>query len=692
MSTDIRISDTFTSREFADTDHPVNHWFQATPVERERMINSPDIIGITFITPDEKVRVLHLPRVMMDFITKVNTIEGVIGNYVNKASTMALDLRVLRNVLVQTIESFSEVEGIPAIADSLSTHTNIGVITKLYDPEGQLVKVPLSIPLIAGHTIMEGHISLPATFESLKAYHPLGHVWASAISGAIYSQSQGQNVQEILGAITTDPTFVLGGVMCSDLIIPIEDETVTSPAMRELTDIRNRLAPNKTISAVDPNFQLDMADPTDNDNVTTATAKRLKATATLHALKIFGLRVVTDPMTNAQKVELPTIKESYLELFAASSTAQITQNFCTAYELHAEERADSRDYLLRATELQFLAPMSCNQLINMRWKLSPLDEHVHMLDKQLSVYNFLPPPLIGSDAEYNKLVQNSITNYFEEELNQSSKWKQKISTSGFTKGRQGAMEDVLAMYANLDCFTSFVFDYKEDQAEDYPLVAVCIREYADFITSKKFKNWCGKYISAAPWLPHSVLVLTHSFFTELGKVVCNPANILAIKKGQDLNPAIFKSTFRQHMKVLQQLEDGISRSSLGAFLSPPRSFDEVKKAEPEIEDKSNKRQRVVDKISYSSQNKLGWLLNTGPKDVLPWFSKFHGKAGICRPFALVGYTCPHGANCKLRHVTQRQLTTDEVASFSSFIERDRSNLAWKVSPAPAQNAETSAGD
>ena len=134
--------------------------------------------------------------------------------------------------------------------------------------------------------------------------------------------------------------------MYSNLIIPIKDELIISPAMRELKDIKNRLALRKLVPVIYSSFQLDMKDPMDVDDLTTATAKCLKETTTLYALKIFGARLLTDITTKSQKVVLPIVKESYLELFKASTTTQITQNFCTTYELHAEEQADSRYYLL----------------------------------------------------------------------------------------------------------------------------------------------------------------------------------------------------------------------------------------------------------------------------------------------------------------------------------------------------------
>ena len=102
-----------------------------------------------------------------------------------------------------------------------------------------------------------------------------------------------------LGSIGTDDTFVSGGVIYSNLIIPIKDELIISPAMRELKDIKNRLALRKLVPVIYSSFQLDMKDPMDVDDLTTATAKCLKETTTLYALKIFGARLLTDITTKS---------------------------------------------------------------------------------------------------------------------------------------------------------------------------------------------------------------------------------------------------------------------------------------------------------------------------------------------------------------------------------------------------------
>lgn len=169
------------------------------------------------------------------------------------------------------------------------------------------------------------------------------------------------------------------------------------------------------------------------------------------------------------------------------------------------------------------------------------------------------------------------------------------------------------------------------------------------------------------------MVLFQGFSVEIGKVISNSRYIFNLRKGINVKPTKFKQVHCQYLWIIQQLEDGLTQSSLAAFTNPPLSYklsdtklttSEKRKADLSDDTNKNKKRR-----SYNPNNKLRYLINLGLKDKLPEFARFSWNRRLCKDFALIGYSCLNSPDCPFGyHAPKSELSDSKVKAFTEFME------------------------
>ena len=199
-------------------------------------------------------------------------------------------------------------------------------------------------------------------------------------------------------------------------------------------------------------------------------------------------------VVKGESVTAPKINSALEALYQKSSslTAFVSQ-FRKALEVHTKQHSKERDYLNRSIDMPHLQEITITKFLKIDFKLDALDDKVEFLDKQLSVYYFLPLPYPGRNNKYNDFLQTSLLATLEEEIEQNEKFCEKKSTISFIDRRKDHINDIISTIANIVCLAQFILESTE-----CPLVISCLMEIADIVSSPEFKTWYYKYCQKAP--------------------------------------------------------------------------------------------------------------------------------------------------------------------------------------------------
>ena len=151
-----------------------------------------------------------------------------------------------------------------------------------------------------------------------------------------------------------------------------------------------------------------------------------------------------------------------------------------------------------------LQEITITKFLKTHFKLDALDHKAEFIDKQLSVCCFFSPPCPCRSSKYNQFLQSSLLSSLEEEIEQNQKNCERKSTTSFVDGRKEHFNDVISTIDNLETLEKF-----SSSSDKCPLIINFLMDFADAISSHKFKQWHYKHRVTAPWTPNTLLTLIH---------------------------------------------------------------------------------------------------------------------------------------------------------------------------------------
>lgn len=165
---------------FDDNEHHINTWGGKLPMVRNTMVgHHPLIIGLLFLDKNYTVRVLSAPYPDTTSFDKGRKLGESLGDGVFAENSVAVDEGELFGdamTLVPTVvipEEFSLTMG--------PVHTCVET-DATPDKEFWVTIVPVCIPLVVGHSVIEGPITSELVHSTLTEYCKVGGVWAVTAS------------------------------------------------------------------------------------------------------------------------------------------------------------------------------------------------------------------------------------------------------------------------------------------------------------------------------------------------------------------------------------------------------------------------------------------------------------------------------------------------------------------------------
>lgn len=383
--------------------------------------------------------------------------------------------------------------------------------------------------------------------------------------------------------------------------------------------------------------------------------------------------------------------------------AEVNSHLYRNIPLFATRFAKTRDYLHKMTNMPITAIPTINHFMHCNWHLGNLDDHLDRLTKVLSVLNYLAPPVTPAE----KGIYDSLNNRMEHEiaetqLDQIESHRSVRNMQGFIMGRQKLRSDAITLIANLTCKFWFCIQ-DHDHALNCPLIIKFLLEFADTISTPKFRDWHDKHEKNYPWLTHTYVVMIHEVIRIFAQIAIDDVNQRVLSTGKSLTPAVYQGCLDIMLQMQTSLKSGLLRNSIGDFAQPPASYAYFRNS---IEGRPQRTPRYTNQgrsqrgndpagtqrttaqqlnqgntsnqrpQRISGANETGWIVKIarGRNFTLPWMT---GGVRLCADYCIIGNVCNNvDGNCpKGLHSTYAQLSTTNKATVDHWIASSRS-LAW----------------
>ncbi|MGH3054416.1 MAG: hypothetical protein ACRDL7_05500, partial [Gaiellaceae bacterium] len=331
-------------------------------------------------------------------------------------------------------------------------------------------------------------------------------------------------------------------------------------------------------------------------------------------LKIFGVQLTKeyDPDQYASyRTEEAKISQEFLEALNHSTSSQRGQALRNALDTFAHKRALSNDYLPANIDFPHIATYLATLIFRGKWKSTAMSEEQGLIKQQISIMMFKPAPIEAfAKSHYDKYISGNYLTEQEDEVEETSKNRTKMSTECFVDGREGTFEDVITTIANLDCFFAFTWEWDDDDNDKQPTIVSFLRLLANQIRSKDVQKWIKENIATAPWIPAQLLSMIHSIIICFVRVAIDPQMKQHLTDDTELPYIAFSTCIDQFTEVTKNLNNAVRSETLGVFHLPPKHW-KITAPNKTKDEKMPATSGVT--TSTTSKPNDGWLAFTAPQ-------------------------------------------------------------------------------
>jgi len=701
--------------------HPMHKFFSGDlDTKKMQLLHSNKVEGIIFVC-NHKVSTMYLANLAYDDPEeKIPVVAGALGSLCHNSFPVAIPLsQVLSETLVYVQKTLPVSSSLP-VGKALSeiffqTDDNprrpFAPLTQ--DDPSHLVRLPLCLPKLRGHPIIEGSIYDDTVISSLHNYHTDAGEWID-IQVALAQKTISTCDKTTISTIDASylPDFASSIPFSTDYQITLQplfdggdDPTslrsqVQSRIDRTKQDNRDRfylehpdLSP-PTFSVGRKSKPNNLPLPEGTSDVSPSQTSSTKSDTFIidgvsvhkkyeRALNTYRVALSS---VNESTVTFPTLRKSFLLSYSQASSQENSRYATAAMKEHDLERAEhTRDYLQRLVTGLHWNHATTSLFLHAMFHTSPLDEQKEILKTSISFLTFLAPPPEKTSPELKEYLETSYVEHMQAVVGESNEKKQKLSIKTFQGGMQNSPHDVLVGLANLESRLSFIVDYSTSN-QPKPLFVEWILQLAHIFSSPEFTNFHKKYESTHKWIAHAMVTQIQMVFAMITKVATSLKVLHTIQHDRPLSVDAFSLPIKAFANLISDLHSIISGVGAGVYSTPPLSYvprplptnssprTPLPSGQPHRSHHAPQANSNTQNPSYrGSPIDKGWLLT---KQRLIWPKNLSGKQ-LCARFALVGSSCPHGYSCPYEHkFFPRDFSLDDQKIICKFISDHHPQVAF----------------
>ena len=703
-----------------DSHHPIHKFLTGDlDIKKMQLLHSSKVEGIIFVS-NHKVSTVYLAHLAYDDPEEsIPVVAGALGSLCHNSFPVAISLsQVLSETLVvlpRTLPASSSLPTGKELSDLFFKTDDhpLRPFTATNPPTPtHLVRLPLCLPKVRGHPIIEGSIFDETVMSSLHNYHPDAGEWIDiqiALTKKIISTCEKKIISDIdssfLPVFTPSiPSTIHSHISLQPLFDGGDDTTSLRSQVQANIDRQKQLNQDR--------FYLEHPDvphpaspsngtPTTNDftlhgEVTAAPPPLPSSKSDTFTINGVSVHKKYERALNTYRVALsvvndttviyPTLRKEFLLSYSQASSQENSRYATAAMKEHDLERAEhTRDYLQRLVTGLHWNHATTSLFLHAMFHTSPLDEHKEILKTSISFLTFLAPPPEQSSPELKEYLETSHIEHIQAVVGETNEKRQKLSIKTFQGGLQNSPHDVLVGLANLESRLSFLVDYSSSDTPK-PLLVKWILQLAHIFSSPEFTNFYKKYETTHKWIAHAMVTQIQMVFAMITKVATSLKVLQAIQHNRPLPLDTFSLPIKAFSNLISDLHSIISGIGAGVYSTPPLSYvprplaatlpprSLLPSSQPRRPQTGLQTNSAVPNSSYrGSPADKGWLI---AKQRLLWPKHLSGKQ-LCARFALVGSSCPHGYSCPYEHkFFPRDFSTEDQKIICKFISDNHPNLSF----------------
>ena len=699
--------------------------------QREKLLNHPELESLLYVQKG-KLYQLFLPRTLCtyeDSDTPTSKVAGVLGKTVDKYNIVSFSHNEILGDFWSYVPNTTrdsiflggtdmdndifEVKDASSETDAVAIDAE-GQEVKQYDypcsPPVIMGSVPFSIPKLRGVTVTTGSLQSTAVLESLKSYHTAAYYWAMTIKHHKTNITK-YNISTIDKKFYPYLSYDYKTYLQLDsMIVPtIEDDeaeayravendislikSVSQAHKKDMTTNAYRTPDRVTpLSPVPP--------PSGSSSVasmSTVIAVKEKNIRMIAFYKIFFSAKVFNEENNIPDLYLGSISEDFTEALEASSKTESIFKFKTALDTRLIEKTKSESYLDRNIELPNLSDTLVALILNCMFHKHLLDQNTDLLNKRVSVLNFLAKPEYGqSKDEYKKYISRNNNSEMEGVVDEAVEKRSVKDKTVFTKGRQDTLQDIITALANLIFVLEFLCN--PDDLAETPGILSMLHKVARKITEPDFKEFYNHNKHEMPWIPYSILCHIQSIIKAHALAASDVHTLRYVENDGIPDPRILALANTQFEYIINNYDLCISTNNPGFFASKPIGYVSKRKAERDTNNNNFQKRDRPNNNDIGTSLKKGWLTTTG--DIK--FPELRHSKRPCLFFIIEGKSCRKKASeCAYEHKTyprgfkkQDQATICKWvaetpnAEFSSVVADKDKNVTWTPAPPGSKTNES----
>ena len=714
--------------------HPLVTFTLGSITQREQLISHPEIESLLYVQKG-KLYQLFLPRVVQEFDldteSSTSKVAGVVGKNIDKYSVVSFTRKeILGDFWTYVNESAStyfhggqilneDVFTMKTVPSDLGSDDIVSIDqTDLADesqpdypctPAVIIGCVPFCIPKLRGADIVTGPLTNDQVMDSLKQYHEGAMQWIQAVKKhkkALQKLDMKTLSKEYHPTDLKSKTLTLKESM---VVATIEDDDtqVLKSVENDITLIKSvsekhtkRVDSSSYSTPIRHRSEFQLSQCPDSASIASAPPTPLavvkeKNVRTIAFYKIFFSAKVFNAETNKPDLHLGSISEDFTEALEASSKSESIMKFKTALDTRLIEKAKSDSYLDRNIELPNLNDTLVALIINCMFHKHLLDQNMDLLNKRVSVLNFLAKPEHGqSHEEYKKYIARNNASEMEGVVDEAIEKRLAKDKTVFTKGRQDTLPDITAALANLIFVLEFLCD-PIDCAET-PGILTMLHKLAKKVTDPEFKEFYNYNKSEMPWIPYSILCHIQSILKAHAIAASDVHTLRHVENDATPDPRVLTLANSQFDYIINNYDLCISTNNPGFFASKPLGYAAKRKADRDHNSINQPKRERSNNDSATNAAKKGWLVTTG--DIK--FPDLKHSKKPCLFFIIEGKYCRRKpSECSYDHKTYprgfkkedqaticKWVKETPAVTFASIIpEKDR-NVTW-TPMAPAKSNE-----
>lgn len=198
----------------------------------------------------------------------------------------------------------------------------------------------------------------------------------------------------------------------------------------------------------------------------------------------------------------------------------------------------------------------------------------------------------------------------------------------------------------MDALFAFVSDFQD--SSDAPDISKKIRELADVLSTRSFKNFYEKHEASLTWILHTLICVAQSIFSSFAKIASDHSFQRKLANGDAIPVSTFDHCWEIFHDSVRNIKLSLNSSNPRAFAVPPASYTSRKRKALILDADPGPPLNLPDKYRNRNGNPdaatRGRLKGSGrfafPKDL---------SDVPCRDFALVGSSCTFGRRYQFSH-------------------------------------------